>query len=60
MPEDYRNIYNRVNNIANKADREIMQYRTICDFVASMTDKYAVEFYGRLQSETPQSIFKSI
>lgn len=34
--------------------------RVICDFVAGMTDSYAIEFYGRLKSENPQSIFKPI
>jgi dGTPase len=34
--------------------------RTICDFVAGMTDRYAVEFYGRLHSDTGQSMFKPI
>ncbi len=32
--------------------------RTICDFLSSMTNKYAVEFYGRLKSEFPVSYFK--
>jgi dGTPase len=34
--------------------------RTICDFIASMADNYCIEFYGRLTSENPQSIFKLI
>lgn len=32
--------------------------RDICDFVAGMTDNYAVEFYGRLTSLTPTTIYK--
>ena len=32
--------------------------RIICDFIAGMTDRYAIEFYGRLYSENPQTIFK--
>lgn len=32
--------------------------RAICDYVASMTDRYLIEFYGRLTSENPQTIFK--
>jgi dGTPase len=32
--------------------------RDICDFVAGMTDNYAVEFYGRLTSLTPTTIHK--
>ena len=57
MPEDYKYIYKHVSNISNETDRELQQYRTICDFIASMTDKYAVEFHGRLKSENPRSIF---
>lgn len=34
--------------------------RVICDFIAGMTDNYAIEFYCRLNSENPQSIFKPI
>ncbi|MQR98791.1 dGTP triphosphohydrolase [Gluconobacter aidae] len=36
------------------------QKRLICDFVAGMTDRYAVEFYERLHSNTAQSMFKPI
>jgi dGTPase len=34
--------------------------RVICDFVAGMTDRYAVEFHARLRSDTPESIFKPL
>ena len=34
--------------------------RVICDFIAGMTDRYALEFYGRLKSENPQTIFKPL
>lgn len=36
------------------------QMRTTCDFIAGMTDRYALEFYGRLKSENPESIFKPL
>ena len=39
---------------------ETMKKRTIGDFVAGMTDRYAIEFYCRLFSESPESIFKPI
>jgi predicted deoxyguanosinetriphosphate triphosphohydrolase len=52
LPEDYRDIFLR----SNKEN----QYRIICDFIAGMTDRYVLEFYGRLTSENPQSIFKPI
>ena len=34
--------------------------RTICDFIAAMTDRYALEFFGRLHSEGAQTIFKPL
>jgi dGTPase len=59
FPKDYAHLYDAVSKIDDPRVRELQQYRITCDFVASMTDKYAVEFYGRLKSENPQSIFKS-
>lgn len=53
LPNDFKQIYL---NIQGKS----MKQRTICDFVASMTDRYALEFYARLKSENPQTIFKPI
>jgi dGTPase len=32
--------------------------RVVCDYIAGMTDRYAVEFYARLTSETFYSMFK--
>ena len=51
LPEDYSSRY-------DNADSEVAQKRVICDFIAGMTDRYAIEFYGRLKSENPQTIFK--
>ena len=51
MPMDYQKLFFHFNK---KRDR----YRCISDFVAGMTDKYAIEFYGRLKSENPETIFK--
>ena len=53
LPDDYRHIY-------LKTKSEIERKRIICDFIAAMTDRYVLEFYGRLKSENPQSIFKPI
>ena len=54
LPDDYRDLFS---NCANyNMDRD----RAICDFIASMTDRYAVEFYGRLKSESAQTIFKPL
>jgi dGTPase len=52
LPEDARQLYRRV-----ESDERA---RAICDFIAGMTDRYAVEFYGRIRSENPQTIFKPL
>ncbi|KAA0127309.1 dNTP triphosphohydrolase [Chryseobacterium sp. SN22] len=51
MPSDYQTIHNHFKSKANKL-------RCICDYISGMTDKYAIEFYGRLKSENPETIFK--
>ncbi|MBN1505979.1 MAG: hypothetical protein JW955_03990 [Sedimentisphaerales bacterium] len=51
LPADYRQIHDA---LKTKSDR----MRTICDFIAGMTDRYAIEFYARLTSENPETIFK--
>ncbi len=50
LPDDFRKIY----DVSNKYDKK----RIICDFIAGMTDSYATEFYGRLISENPETMFK--
>jgi dGTPase len=40
MPSDYQNIYHHFSELKDK-------YRCICDFISGMTDRYAIEFYGR-------------
>jgi dGTPase len=54
MPDDIRLLYQ-----AQKGD-DAKQRRVVCDFVAGMTDRYAIEFYGRLHSDDGQSIFKPV
>ena len=54
LPNDFKEWHDAA------APNEIEQKRVICDFIAGMTDSYALEFYGRLKSENPQSIFKPI
>jgi len=51
LPKDFRLIYEAVKTQRDKK-------RVICDFIACMTDRYALEFFGRLTSENPQTIFK--
>jgi dGTPase len=52
LPDDFRELYEQVKK------KEPERKRVICDFIAGMTDRYAIEFYGRLTSEDPQTIFK--
>jgi len=52
LPEDYQMLFNMID------ERE--QNRVIADFIAGMTDRYALEFYSRLFSENPQTIFKPL
>lgn len=54
MPQDVRG---QVESCTDDYDERM---RIICDFVAGMTDRYAMEFYGRLHSDSPQSMFKPI
>ncbi len=54
LPEDVRDLYE---DLGDDLDA---QMRCVCDFVAGMTDRYAMEFYGRLHSDTAQSMFKPI
>ena len=53
MPDDYRK------RVVDAPD-ELARDRAICDFIAGMTDRYAIEFYGRLRSESAQTIFKPL
>ena len=53
LPDDFRDLHESFKEIAE-------QNRVICDIVAGMTDRYAVEFFGRLNSEQHQSIFKPL
>jgi dGTPase len=53
LPSDFKEWF-------DAAPTESDQKRVICDFIAGMTDKYIIEFYGRLKSENPQTMFKPI
>lgn len=54
MPDDVRKHY------LQHAGDNAKQARTICDFIAGMTDRYAVEFWGRLNSDGAESMFKDV
>ena len=49
--EEYMNYYNQAKQC---------QYRIVCDFIASMTDDYAVRFYNRLHSDHPDTIYRNV
>lgn len=53
LAEDARELY-------NLSSDTLWRKRVICDFIAGMTDRYAMEFYSRLFSENPQTIFKPL
>jgi dGTPase len=53
LPDDFREVHGYIQGIEGKM-------RSICDFIAGMTDRYALEFYGRLTSENAQSVFKPL
>jgi dGTPase len=50
LPEDFRFVYERLTDPALKK-------RVICDFIAGMTDRFALEFHDRLVSTKPGSIY---
>jgi dGTPase len=54
MPDDVREQYGAAKGRPNE------RMRVVCDFVAGMTDRYAIEFYGRLHTDSAQSMFKPI
>lgn len=54
MPDSFQQVLTQNGSCGKEVKKRI-----ICDFISGMTDRYALEFYGRLNSETPQTIFKS-
>jgi dGTPase len=53
MPSDFQELYSQLREPAEKR-------RVICDFIAGMTDRYAVQFYGRLFGTNPETIFSPL
>jgi dGTPase len=51
LPEDWAEVYFGFHS-------DDMRKRTICDYIASMTDRYCVEFYSRIVGINPPSIHK--
>jgi dGTPase len=54
MPDDVRK------QVQDAGKNDALKARHICDFIAGMTDRYAVEFWARLRSDSAESIFKPI
>lgn len=52
LPDDIQQMHARLKQKAQKM-------RVICDFVAGMTDRYAIEFYSRLK-ESGATIYKPL
>ncbi len=52
LPDDLQKLYGRLPDTDSKR-------RLICDFVAGMTDRYAIEFYSRL-TESGSTIYKPL
>jgi dGTPase len=70
LPDDYKEVYDSLTESALKNGSNFVQkcneakvlipeqVRCICNYIACMTNRYAIEFYARLKSENHQSIFK--
>jgi dGTPase len=52
LPGDVRAVHDAIDSARRP--------RVVCDFIAGMTDQYAVEYYSRMFSESPQTIFKRV
>lgn len=52
LPADYREIYH--------VGDEVNRHRTVCDFIAGMTDRYAIEFYSRLFGANGMTLHKPL
>lgn len=52
LPDDFRAICSNA--------PEMLKMRTICDFIAGMTDRYAFEFYGRLRGASHLTVHKPL
>ncbi len=53
LPSDFQEMF-------ENADSKEKQNRVVCDYIAGMTDNYALKIYGRLFSHDTASIFELI
>jgi dGTPase len=59
LPDDMKELFDAHQDYCNKDNvLNTRQLRCICDYVACMSNRYAIEFYARLKSENHHSIFK--
>ena len=52
MPDDFREVHENIRAEEKK--------RVICDFIAGMTDRYAIEFYRRLYGMNSETIYSPL
>lgn len=63
LPKDIKEVFDffeKLKDSANNCKKEelsTLQQRLIADFIAGMTDAFAVEFHNRLHSDNPKTIF---
>jgi dGTPase len=55
LPNDWRE---RLRAIETFKDGEEMRRRLICDYIAGMTDPYALDVYSRLKTTNPAALFR--
>jgi dGTPase len=53
MPPDFRGLYEEL-----KAPNE--KLRVVCDFIAGMTDRYAIQFYNRIYGTIAETIYSPL
>lgn len=54
LPPDFQALFDAAE------DDQSLRMRVLCDFIAGMTDRYAMEFWSRLYSDTGETIFKPL
>lgn len=57
MPEDVQYRLGQLIEIGDLADSEEIKSRTICDFIAGMTDVYAAKFFNRIKGTSEKALF---
>ncbi|WP_298884771.1 hypothetical protein [uncultured Bradyrhizobium sp.] len=55
LPNDWRG---RLHAFQSFPDREELRKRLICDYIAGMTDAYALDVYSRLKTTNPAALFR--